>query len=186
MARLPKILTLGLVVAVAAACGPGGPRQTLHSSSSQSRYQLISNGNWSETYDSPTYTGPIASDKNYVEPGIYLQPPQSSSSPSASYNDAFSDCTTGANICAPGYPISISLAVATDDQAGQEGASGSIIPVMNATLVYVVSQTGIPCIPVGPGGGGSSTTIPTYHCTVLEFVDANSGKALYAVSSPGL
>jgi hypothetical protein len=135
---------------------------------------------------SPSYVGRIKRATSYGESGISLDVPPPSSQPSVSWESAFQkSCATSATGCDQGGPITISLAAATEKQAGQENPDGSIHPVMDNTLVYVISQSGNSCRPVGPAG--KTTTSPvTYACTSLNFVDAQTGKVLYSVQSPGL
>lgn len=54
-----------------------------------------------------------------------------------------------------GHRPTVTLARATSPQAGTARPDGSIDPLMDATLVYVLHWTGMMCLPVGP-----STTQP--------------------------
>jgi hypothetical protein len=88
-------------------------------------------------------------------------------------------------MCVSGSPVTVSLASATDPQAGQERTDGSIAPIMDDTLVYVMTQSGIPCSSVGPAAR-TTETLATYSCTFLSFIDAQTDVLLYSVSGPGL
>ncbi len=131
------------------------------------------------------YVGPITRAVSYPEAGISLQKPPSSSQPSVSWETAFQSCSTGKARCDAGSSVTISLALATETQAGQANPDGSINPVMDHALVYVISQSGVSCTPVGPARG-TTTTFVTYSCTMLNFIDARTDKVLFIVSSPGL
>ncbi len=49
-----------------------------------------------------------------------------------------------------GHRPTVTLARATSPQAGTARPDGSIDPLMDATLVYVLHWTGMMCLPVGP------------------------------------
>jgi nitrogenase subunit NifH len=55
---------------------------------------------------------------------------------------------------------------------------------MNKTLVYVITWTGVTCVRAGgpPEPPGAAVAIDS--CTLLNFIDANSGTVLYSVSGP--
>lgn len=86
-----------------------------------------------------------------------------------------------------GHRPTVTLARATSPQAGTARPDGSIDPLMDATLVYVLHWTGMMCLPVGPlhypptATGTPATPAP---CDALSFVDANTGAELYGASYP--
>jgi hypothetical protein len=55
---------------------------------------------------------------------------------------------------------------------------------MKDTLVYVITFVNVPCAPVGPPPQATPSPTTTYFCTIMNFVDADTGKMLYAVESP--
>lgn len=83
------------------------------------------------------YVGLIPRAVSYGETGIRLAVPPTDASPSVPWQAAVSTCST----CVAGAPLSVSLALATELQAGQANPDGSITPVMDKTLVYVMSQS---------------------------------------------
>ena len=127
------------------------------------------------------YAGRIPNAVSYGgDTGIRLAVPPNGLSPAVSWEEAVSNCST----CAAGAPMSVSLALATELQAGRANPDGSIMPVMDKTLVYVVSQS-LECRAAGPAGATPAVS-GTYACVRLSFVDARTGKALYAVDGPDL
>ncbi len=70
-----------------------------------------------------------------------------------------------------------------------DGPGNSIIPTMDNTLIYVISESTF-C----PLGGGPTAPNPTsttsqpvpIPCTYLTFVNATTGRGLGAMSGPGL
>ncbi len=129
-----------------------------------------------------SYVGPIPRAVSYGDTGITLALPPNGANPSVSWQSAISNCST----CAAGAPVSVSFAVATELQAGQANPDGSITPVMDETLVYVLSQSGLKCRAAGPSGAPSSSTGESSTCVRLSFVDAQSGKDVYAVDGADL
>ncbi len=217
------------VLFLASACGssdPGAAKATAQLSA----VSPVSTGTTSPdqtttTSELPTpgYAGAITAPISYGDTGISLAVPPSSSQPSVSWEAAFQNCSTHQAICSPSSPITISLASATEKQAGQQNADGSLVPIMDNTLVYVISQSAVPCRPVGPArptgnngnptgntgnptgnskgqagpagkpignsgpgvvdSGQPTTTLADYSCTVLNFINANTGVAIYSVKS---
>lgn len=131
-----------------------------------------------------SYMGQIPSAVSYGgDTGITLAVPPDEASPAVSWQSAVSNCST----CVTDAPVSVSLALATELQAGQANSNGSITPVMDQTLVYVLSQSGLTCSAAGPAGTpSSSSTSESYACVRFRFVDAHSGKDLYAVDGADL
>lgn len=98
--------------------------------------------------------------------------------PTQAYVDS---CTTD-GVCDKGSAPTIQLAVVTDPNSGQAAAGGSLTPVMDHTLAYVLTWTNVPCAPAGAPVGATPT--PT-TCTLVDFVDANTGKTLYGLDKSG-
>jgi len=128
-----------------------------------------------------TYAGPLEATVRYENSGISLTAPTAQAA--TSWTDAYANCLSGAAICDATSPPTISLANATVDKAGTAGPNGSLVPLLSNTLVYVLSWTGVPCAPAG-GPPGSKSTTQKFSCTLLNLVDAKSGKVLYTVESP--
>lgn len=168
--RLAMVLSVALCLTV----GCGSPADQTSESS----------GALAATPTSPravVYVGHIPRAVSYGgDTGIRLAVPSTSASPDISWQAAVSKCST----CVTGAPMSVSLALATELQAGQANPDGSITPVLDKTLVYVVSPS-LQCRAAGPAGATPAVS-RTYACVRLSFVDARSGKALYAVDGPDL
>lgn len=132
------------------------------------------------------YVGPITAPTSYARGVVTLSVPPLSVTPTVSWETAYASCASGNAICEPGVSMTISLASASDTRAGIARSNGSIIPVMNHTLVYVFLQNGAPCAPVGPPSSGAAGPARVLSCTILNFVDANTGAVLYSVQGPKL
>ena len=132
-----------------------------------------------------SYAGPIPRAVTYSETGISLTVPPAAAKPGVTWQTALDNCFTSGGICSPDLPATVSLAVATDRQAGQGPPNGSIAPVMDNTLVFVVAQSGEPCVSSGPPGS-SQNTAQTSSCTILDFFRADTGAEAYAVSGPAV
>jgi hypothetical protein len=173
-------MVLPIVIVLIAGCGsPAG--QTIGSTSATP--EPTASTATPASSGASSYLGPIPRAVSYGDTGITLAVPPDGASPSVSWQSAISNCST----CVAGAPVSVSLALATELLAGQANSDGSIAPVMDKTLVYVLSQSGLTCSPAGPAGTpSSSSTGGSYPCVFLSFVDAHSGTDLYAVDGPGL
>lgn len=132
------------------------------------------------------YLGPSTAPLDYKAAGIATIPP-GSLTPAIAWQTAYDNCATGAAVCLDGVDPTITLVLATSPDAGTALPDGSIDSLMKNTLVYVMKWTNEPCIPKGgpPRGPGQVAVAPTPRpCTLLSFVDANSGKVLYGVEGP--
>jgi hypothetical protein len=128
-----------------------------------------------------TYTGAITSSRTFEE-GLFISPP-GGRHPAVSWEQAYATCMDGDSVCHEKYPTHVSLALATATSAGESGPDGSIIPLMKDTLVYVLMQSDVPCLPMGP----RRATSPTVQaCTTIAFVDAGSGRVIYSVQGTDL
>jgi hypothetical protein len=116
------------------------------------------------------------------EAGIALDVPAAGAVATITPTQAYVDSCTRDGACDKGSAPTIQLAVVTDPNAGQALADGSITPVMDHTLAYVLTWTNVPCAPAGAAVGATPT--PT-TCTLLDFVDANTGKTLYGLDQSG-
>ena len=131
------------------------------------------------------YLGPLKSAVDLSRTGVTLSPP-GDVAPKVSWETAYATCTTGASVCLPGVEPTITLALATSQGTGTQQPDGTLTPLMKDTLIYVFTWTNEPCIPKGgpprPSGAPGPTPQP---CTLLAFMDANSGAALYGSEGPG-
>lgn len=116
------------------------------------------------------------------EAGITLGVPEVGAVAAITPNAAYVDSCSTDGVCDKGSSPTIQLAVATDPNAGQDSVGGSLTPVMDHTLAYVLTWTNVPCAPAGARVGATPT--PT-TCTLVDFVDANTGKTLYGLQQSG-
>ena len=132
------------------------------------------------------YQGAITAPIDYRHSGISLAVPAADAVDQAAVtaSQAYANCLSGAALCNKASGPTIVLASATASQAGQLAADGSIVPLMPDTLVYMVSWTGVTCMPSGGPPRSPGTEPKTFSCTVLNFIDAMTGKVLYSVQSP--
>jgi len=198
---------LASIGACAAAQAPGA----IQGSSSHGGPSTISGA---AMHESPTaeYRGPITHPASLQQAGIEMNIPKGE--PAVTWKQAYENCQTGAASCDVTATPIITLATVTTKGAGEAGEGGRIIPLMDRTLAYVITQEGVRCSPVGPpaeaprstisGGSppGSSTETRTagrrpgpgdqtlssgfVSCTFINFVDAATGKVLYSVQGPNL
>ena len=182
MGRLATAV-LGLAIAASGCAAPGpntalGPADAI----SQPRASIAT-----PTASGPRYLGPLASPTTYAGPGIRLVPP-GPAVPRRPWTATLAVCGHNGDGCGDrGHRPTVTLARATSPQAGTARPDGSIDPLMDATLVYVLHWTGMMCLPVGPlhypptATGTPATPAP---CDALSFVDANTGAELYGASYP--
>lgn len=131
-----------------------------------------------------TYSGPIVAPA-IVAADVILQVP--AVQPQISWLQAYDACKSGEGTCDQQTAAVISLALATSPNAGGiSSADSSIRPLVHGTLVYVITQVGVPCAATGmPAGPGTKpTTASVYSCTFVNFVDAATGKVLYSTNGP--
>lgn len=132
-----------------------------------------------------TYTGPIGKASTMSAAGVTLDVPTAQAK--ISWEQAYVTCKSGDAVCDTKSPAVISLASATSPATGQiSGTDSSIVPLMKQTLVYVITQVGVPCSPNLPPAVPSAepTTPPIYSCTFVNFIDATNGKVLYSTQGP--
>lgn len=131
-----------------------------------------------------TYSGPIVAPAT-VAAGVILQVP--AVQPQISWQQAYDACKSGDGTCDQQAAAVISLALATSPNAGEiSSTDSSIKPLMHGTLVYVITQVGVPCAPTWMPAGPSTKpiTVPVYTCTFVNFVDAATSKVLYSTNGP--
>ena len=109
--------------------------------------------------------------------------------PAISVADALATCTTGQSVCGPtAVTPTVRLGVGTSFGAGTASADGSLRPLFDHALVYEIIWLGIDCVtsPDTPNANGAPVSITMGKCTIVSWVDATSGKALYGLSGAGI
>lgn len=178
---------LGIAAVLCGALGACGSGRTQRAAGGTSRSGGVPSATSSAARRlSPArYLGPITSPATYPNLGIDLAPPPAGSLPSTSWEAAYRNCLTGKAECATGGGPDISLAQATTPAAGARRRDGSINPLVRGTLSYVLTWTGVPCVPTGGGpavSGRPSSSPKVYSCIVVDLIDADTGELLYAAS----
>ncbi|MBO0867167.1 MAG: hypothetical protein J2P15_01245 [Micromonosporaceae bacterium] len=126
----------------------------------------------------PTSTGRLAAPQHFPAAGIDLAVPPSAASPAISATQAYALCSTGDAICVPGKAPTIQLAIANVPKTGKIGPRGELISSIVDALAYVMIWTGAPCL--AAGGPPGSSQPPVQSCTVIDLIDARSGRVLYS------
>lgn len=129
-----------------------------------------------------SFSGPVTSSTDSRKTGVSLRPPAAGQVPAVAWSTVVSTCESGDAVCERGFPLTISIARATSHSAGSLGPNNTIIPLMNDDLVYVVGQSGVPCVPVGPAGATSTPTPRT--CDISNFISAKTGNVFYSARYP--
>jgi hypothetical protein len=169
-------LVLGSTLGLTIGCSPRSGHLTTHSSNAASTSRNAGNE------PTATYRGPITQPSNDSGTGVIRAVPPPADVPSGSWSSAAANCGTGAAICDSSAPISVWLALATDSQAGNDNPDGSITPVMENSLVYVLVQTPVACRKNGPSGG-PPTSVQIMSCISINYIDANTDSPLYATQT---
>ncbi|HEY8728107.1 MAG TPA: hypothetical protein VIL94_00885, partial [Acidothermaceae bacterium] len=92
---------------------------------------------------------------------------------------AYAVCAQGSPGCTPLKGPTITLALVTTPNAGNANSDGSIAPLLNHSLTYVLTWDDVEC-PVGGPAGASLNPTPQSGCTAVNYVDANTGQSVYA------
>ena len=125
-----------------------------------------------------SYVGAIGKTIAYENAGVLLEVP-SPTAVAVPWSDAYvNNCKSGEAICDLSQSPTIYLADVTVTSAGQAREDGSIEPLLKGVLAYVIQYDNVPCTPLGPPQAQDTTAYP---CTILNFIDANSGKVLYSM-----
>jgi hypothetical protein len=199
--------TLASVDACAAAQAPGA----IQGSSSDGGASTTRGAGMHE-FPTADYRGPITQPAYLQQAGIEMTVP--TGEPAVTWKQAYENCQTGDAVCDVTATPIVTLATVTTKDAGEAGEGGKIVPLMDRTLAYVITQEGVGCSPVGPPAEAPSRTIPVgpppgsstetrtagrrpgpgdqalssgfVSCTVINFVDAATGMVLYSVQGPNL
>ncbi len=176
--RVGLVLTSVAMVLMATACAG------INQASSFASTVPTSTASQSSTPVAGIYQGPAKATVDYMTAGVTVSSP-GAVTPKVSWQAAYDTCTAGESVCLNGVAPTITLALATSTAAGTAQSDGSMTPLMKDTLVYVMTWTNEPCIPKGgpPVPSGAATPTPQ-PCTLLAFVDANTGAALYGAEGP--
>ena len=78
----------------------------------------------------------------------------------------------------------MTLALVTTTAAGTAGPNGSIHPLINHALTYVMTWTGVPCADSGGPprpSGAPPATVEHRLCQLVDFVSAHTGMYEYAI-----
>jgi hypothetical protein len=133
-----------------------------------------------------TYAGPIKSRIVYEEAGITLEVPSFEQTFGVTWSESYyvRNCITGDAICDSSKSPTIVLAEATSPFPAEERPDGTLKPLLRDTLVYVVTFADTRCVAVGPyrPGHESATRAAVRSCTVLNLIDATTGKVLFSSS----
>ena len=173
---IPIVLTVGLLLSACA------DEETVSPGSESSGTTLTTGSPTAPA--APVYAGPIATAEKIDNDAIVLMPPTNPKSAVISPLSAYLVCSNGTGVCGNNSAASISLATVTTLKAGEPGENGTIIPLINNALVYVLRWKGEPCSPAGVTPGAPSAPPRTYACGIVDFVDAVSGRSLYALEGP--
>jgi hypothetical protein len=136
-----------------------------------------------------SYTGPLTTTVVYDHGGITLTAPSGASAPAVSWADAYTaNCKSGDAICDLSQSPTIYLANATVTRSGQLQKDGSLEPLMIDKLVYVLKWTNAPCTQAGPvpSPGSKAGPRPNDSCTLINLIDAGTGKVLYSVEGANI
>ena len=127
-------------------------------------------------YPPPAHVGVLATPSHDPVAEVDLAVPLATDVPRISFTQAYA---AGAPWGPGGTPTkgpTITLALVTSPQTGQQNADGSLTPLMNRSLTYVLTWDGLPCgAPAGP-----ASYDPTRLCTYGTFVDANTGQDMFS------
>jgi len=129
-------------------------------------------------YPPPTHVGVLATPSHDPVAGVDLAVPLTTDVPRISFTQAYAVCAQGG--CTQTKGPTITLALVTSPQTGQQNADGSLTPLMNRSLTYVLTWDDVQCpLSAGPAGASHDTT-PRYGCTARNFVDANTRQSVYS------
>ena len=127
----------------------------------------------------PTHVGVLATPSHDPVAEVDLAVPLATDVPRISFTQAYAVGAPGPG-GTPTKGPTITLALVTSPQTGHQNADGSLTPLMNRSLTYVLTWDDVQCpLSAGPAGASHDTT-PRYGCTAGNFVDANTGQSVYS------
>jgi hypothetical protein len=188
LTRTTVVVLTGLVVVGLTGCGVGAdavtPAQapTVSSSSTTGASPTQSPpGSPSPTTDASQTR--LTTTVRYADAGILLEPPPADATPVTTSQQALAACVSGHIACGSRAIPSVQLALVTLTNSGTAGPDGTLVPLATRQLVWVLTWTGLTCIPAGPPGAPSTGAS---SCTAMTFIDAKTGGELFTESGPHL
>ena len=124
----------------------------------------------------PTATSRLRTPEHLAVADVDLSVPSATQVPTLSFDEAYAECGTAEVSCVRDIAPTMILALVTTPNSGSDNADGSIRPLLNRALAYVLMWTNVPCVAVGSVVGATPTP---QKCTMTEFIDAATGKFLY-------
>jgi len=110
--------------------------------------------------------------------------PPTNTATGVSWQAAYAKCQTAEAACVPDRTATVALADATTARSGTQRAVGSLQPFAQDRLAYVITFTGVPCMPIGPPGRPPPAA--PYICTFVSLIDAQTGVVIFSLSGPDL
>lgn len=182
----PRLVLTCLVICAAglvAACASSSPPSAERSASRPS----IQSTSRSSPAGPFRYLGPVSAATTLDGGDIRLVAPRAGAAARVSPQTAFAVCArTGQGVCNTSSTAIMTLAMVTTTAAGTAGPNGSIHPLINNALTYVIEWTGVQCTASGGPprpSGAPSPTVTVRLCHLVDFVSADTGEYLYAFQS---
>jgi hypothetical protein len=130
------------------------------------------------------FIGPVRSREVWDGGTVIMDPPAVGDRPTVSVDAVLATCKSNQSVCGPADAVvHVAYGRATSPGTGTNLANGATDPLMKNRLVYEMSWTGVQC-PIKAHLTGSTETfvLPSSTCTLVSWVDARSGNALYSLS----
>jgi hypothetical protein len=184
LARTTVAILTGLVVVGLTGCGAGANTAPPGQSPTGSPSATTGATPAQSLTGSPSSTTGAAQTRlpttvRYADAGILLEPPPADAAPVTTSQQALAECATGHIVCGSSGIPSVQLALVTLTNTGTAGPDGTLVPLATRQLVWVLTWTGLTCVPAGPPGAPS--TGPT-SCTAMTFIDAKTGGEVFTES----
>jgi len=106
---------------------------------------------------------------------VDLAVPSAVQVPTLSFDQAYAECATEGSCVRDSAPTMV-LVLVTTPNSGSNNTDGSVRPLLNRMLAYVLTWTKIRCL---PAGGDVGATPRPQNCTFYDFIDAATGKFVY-------
>jgi hypothetical protein len=120
------------------------------------------------------WLGPVTSVVDYPTFGLTLRPPRNRQ-PAVGWPRAYANCGATAAVCPDGFAPTIVLGDATS----------STNNLLDATPVYLITYSGVPCIQRGFGFASSARPSPSPTvCMVFNVINANTGAFIESTEIP--